>query len=116
LEIIPGTIGNEYIALKVREMLRKISAGIGIEHAFKESGIFPPLVMEMMSTGITSGAMDDALYEIYDYYEREIDYAVGQISGYIEPILTIVLGIIVLFIALAIFLPWWDMIKVFQGG
>lgn len=116
LEIVSGTIGNEYIAMKVKEISEKVKTGRGIAEVIRESEVFPPLVVQMVLTGEKAGSLDDMLQEVSDYYEKEIDYAVSRLSSYIEPILTVTLGIMVLFFALAIFLPWWDMIKVFQGG
>jgi type II secretory pathway component PulF len=70
----------------------------------------------MVSTGEEAGALDDMLQEVTNYYETEIDYAVSRMSSLVEPILTVALGLMVLFMALAVFLPWWDMIRVFGGG
>ena len=116
LETVSGTIGNEYIATKVKEMAEKVNAGRKISDTIRESGIFPPLVYRMIATGEDAGSIDEMLHEVADYYAGETDYTVNRLSSYIEPILTVALGLMVLFIALAIFLPWWDMIKVFKGG
>ncbi|MGA1867682.1 MAG: type II secretion system F family protein [bacterium] len=116
LEVVAGTLGNAYIAMKLGEIAQRISAGMGVIETFKESKTFPPLVIRMISTGVETGALDDMLAEITDYYERDIDYVMDRLSSLIEPILTVTLGIIVLFLALAIFLPWWDMLKAIKGG
>ena len=116
LGVVSRTIGNEYIALKIREITEKVKEGRGITNALRESEVFPPLVIRMVFTGEEAGSLDDMLAEVTNYYEREIDYSVSRLSSYIEPILTVGLGLMVLFLALAIFMPWWDMIKVFRGG
>ena len=116
LVIVSRTIGNDYIALRIRQMAEKVKEGRGITNSLRESGICTPLVLQMVSTGEESGSLDDMLQEVSIYYEREIDYSVSRLSSYIEPMLTVGLGIMVLFFALAIFLPWWDMIKTFKGG
>ncbi len=115
LEVVSRTIGNEYIAYKIRGIAEQVKAGKGITNSLKKSNIFPPLVIHMVLTGEESGALDDMLAEITNYYEREIDYTVSRMSSYIEPILTAGLGAMVLFIALAIFLPWWNMMEAFKG-
>lgn len=116
LEIVSDTVGNEYIAGKVRGMAEKVNTGRRISDTIRESGVFPPLVYRMISTGEDAGSLDEMLHEVADYYAGETDYTVSRLSSYIEPVLTIALGLMVLFLALAIFLPWWDMIKVFKGG
>ncbi|MGA1865277.1 MAG: type II secretion system F family protein [bacterium] len=116
LETVSGAIGNEYIAIKIKEMSKKLNAGRKISDSVRESGIFPPLVYRMISTGEDTGTLDEMLHEVAEFYSGETEYTVSRLSSYIEPVLTIVLGIMVLFMALAIFLPWWDMIKVFKGG
>ena len=116
LETVSGAIGNEYIAIKIKKMAKKLNAGRKISDSVRESGIFPPLVYRMISTGEDTGTLDEMLHEVAEFYSGETEYMVSRLSSYIEPILTIVLGIMVLFMALAIFMPWWDMIKVFRGG
>jgi type II secretory pathway component PulF len=116
LGIVSRAVGNKYVASKIRGIAEKVEEGSGIGDSLRQSGIFPPLVVQMASTGEEAGALDDMLQEVTTYYETEIDYAVSRMSSLIEPILTVGLGIMVLFMALAIFLPWWDMIKVFKGG
>ncbi|MBU4258637.1 MAG: type II secretion system F family protein [Proteobacteria bacterium] len=115
LEVVSRTIGNEYIAHKIRDISEQVKIGKGITNSLRESKIFPPLVLHMVLTGEETGALDDMLAEITSYYEREIDYTVSRMSSYIEPILTVGLGLMVLFIALAIFLPWWNMMEAFKG-
>ncbi|MBW1741403.1 MAG: type II secretion system F family protein [Deltaproteobacteria bacterium] len=116
LDVVSRTLGNAYLALKTREIAEKVRSGRGITDSLRESDIFPPLVVRMVFTGEESGSLDDMLREVTNYYEREIDYSVSRLSSYIEPVLTVGLGIMVLFMALAIFLPWWDMIKTFKVG
>lgn len=116
LGIVSRTVGNMHVASKIRGIAEKVEQGSGIGDSLRESGIFPPLVAQMASTGEEAGALDDMLQEVTNYYETEIEYAVSRMSSLVEPILTVSLGIMVLFMALAIFLPWWDMIKVFKGG
>jgi len=115
LEVVSRTIGNAYIANKINGIAERVKTGKGITNSLKESKIFPPLVIQMVLTGEETGALDEMLAEITTFYEREIDYTVSRMSSYIEPILTVGLGIMVLFIALAIFLPWWDMMEAFKG-
>lgn len=116
LELVSRNIGNEFLASRVRDVTENVRRGLGLTRSLIESKVFPPLVIQMVLTGEESGALDDMLHEVNAYYEREVDYTVSRLSSYIEPILTIGLGVMVLFLALAIFLPWWDSMQVFKGG
>lgn len=116
LEITARNVGNAYIALKIHDITEKVKKGLGLARSLQESGIFPPLVLQMVATGEESGSLDDLLVEVTEYYEREVDYTVSRISAYIEPILTVGLAFMVLFVALAIFLPMWDSARVMRSG
>lgn len=116
LEITSRNIGNAYIAMKIHDITEKVKKGLGLARSLQESGIFPPLVLQMVATGEESGSLDDLLVEVTEYYEREVDYTVSRLSAYIEPILTVGLAFMVLFVALAIFLPMWDSARVMRSG
>ncbi len=107
LEVVSRTVGNEYIAQKIRDK-RKDRKGFGHFSAFREAEIFPPLVIHLISTGEQTGALEDMLKEVSTHYDREITYSINRLSTWIEPLLTGGLSLIVLFLALAIFLPWWN--------
>ena len=70
------------------------------------------MVIRMISIGEQSGSLDEMLANISRHYDMEVDYAVKNLTSMIEPMLTVALGIIVLFLALAIFLPMWDLTKI----
>jgi MSHA biogenesis protein MshG len=70
----------------------------------------------MISVGEDTGAVDDLLLEVAEYYEREVDYDLKNLSSAIEPVLLVVIGIIVLILALGVFLPMWDLARAARGG
>lgn len=116
LDIVSRTVGNEFIAKKVLDISDSIEKGKGISRPLKEAKIFPPLVIHLISTGEETGSLEEMLREISTHYDREVTYTVNRLSAYIEPILTVGLAGMVLFLALAIFMPWWDMMKAMRGG
>lgn len=116
LDIVSRTVGNEYIAKKVLEISANIEKGKGISRPLKDAKIFPPLVIHLISTGEETGSLEEMLKEIARHYDREVTYTVNRLSAYIEPILTVGLAGMVLFLALAIFMPWWDMMNAMRGG
>ena len=68
------------------------------------------------AAGEETGSLEDMLREISMHYDREVTYTVGRLSAYIEPILTVGLAGMVLFLALAIFMPWWNIMGAMRGG
>ena len=74
--------------------------------------MFTPLVIQMLSVGEETGKVDDMMEEVADYYDREVDYDIKNLSASIEPILIVAIGIMVLILALGVFLPMWDLAKV----
>jgi type II secretory pathway component PulF len=80
----------------------------------RETKMFTPLVIQMVSVGESSGTLDEMLMRITEYYDVEVENMIKKMSTYIEPILTLFLGVVVLFLALAVFLPWWNMAKLFR--
>jgi MSHA biogenesis protein MshG len=80
------------------------------------SRIFPPTVTQMVAIGEETGNMEEMLMKVSNYYDRDVEYAIRNLSTTMEPLLLAVIGGMVLFLALAIFLPWWNLIRVFKGG
>lgn len=114
LEIAAATIDNSEIAQAIEEIRRKIKSGKNLALAMKETKKFTPLIVQMVAIGESSGTLDGMLMRISEYYDREIDNAIKKMSTLIEPVLTLVLGVVVLFLALAVFLPWWNMASLFR--
>src|SRR4030042_2281660 len=109
LEITSTTINNIHLSQSFEEIGRKVREGSSLTDAMRESGKFTPLVLQMISVGETTGGLDEMLMRVADYYDVEVDNAIKKMSTYIEPLLTLFLGVVVLFLALAVFLPWWNM-------
>lgn len=116
LDIVSRTVGNEFVAKKVLEISANIEKGKGISRPMKDAKIFPPLVIHLISTGEETGSLEDMLREISMHYDREVTYTVNRLSAYIEPLLTVGLAGMVLFLALAIFMPWWNIMGAMRGG
>ena len=116
LEVVSRTVGNEYIAQKIIEISGKIEKGFGISRPLREAEIFPPLVIHLVATGEQTGSLEEMLKEVSTHYDREITYSINRLSTWIEPLLTAGLSLMVLFLALAIFLPWWNMMGALRGG
>jgi type II secretory pathway component PulF len=110
LTIIAQTMGNIIVADEIYRAINGVKEGQGLAQPLKKSDIFPPIVVQMISIGEKSGALDSMMENIASYYDEEIDYTVKNLTTLIEPMITVLLGGLVLFIALSIFLPMWDML------
>jgi type II secretory pathway component PulF len=116
LDIVSRSVGNEYVAEKIREIAVSIEKGKGISRPLKDAKIFPPLVIHLVATGEETGSLEEMLHEVSVHYDREVTYSVARLAAWIEPALTAGLAGMVLFLALAIFMPWWDMMRAIRGG
>jgi MSHA biogenesis protein MshG len=115
LEITSSTINNVILSRSIGGIIKNVKEGQSLADALRESGRFTPLVLQMVSIGEASGTIDEMLMRVTDYYDLEVDNAIKKLSTYIEPILTVLLAVVVLFLALAVFLPWWNMASLFRG-
>jgi MSHA biogenesis protein MshG len=115
MTVISNAVDNEYIATRILQMRDGLERGESITRTATATGMFPPLVLQMISVGEESGAVDTLLTEVAEYYEREVDYDLKNLSSSIEPILLVAVGVLVLVLALGVFLPMWDMAAAFRA-
>ncbi len=109
MTVVSNAVHNGHIGTRVLEMRERIDAGDTIAHAAQQSGLFPPLVLQMIKVGEQTGELDQLLEEVAEYYGGEVDYALKNLSASIEPILIVALGVIVLIMALGVFMPMWGL-------
>ncbi len=114
LEIAGETVGNVVIARSVQTMSDSLRDGKGLTAPMEASGLFPPMVIQMMSVGEETGQLDAMLSKVSDYYDMDVEYTLRNLSTMIEPILLLFVGAMVLFLALGIFLPMWNMMSLFK--
>lgn len=112
LTLVAQTVDNDYISSKVEGMRSGVERGESITRTAAASGVFTPVVMQMIAVGEESGSLDDLMEEVADMYQREVEYELKTLGAQIEPILIVFLGILVLVLALGIFLPIWDLGRV----
>jgi MSHA biogenesis protein MshG len=109
MSVVAEVVANSYMAVRIRHMRDGVERGETVLRTATASAIFTPVVLEMISVGEETGELDDLMAEVADMYEREVDYDIKNLAANIEPILTIVLGVMVLILALGVFLPIWGM-------
>ncbi|MFQ5469364.1 MAG: type II secretion system F family protein [Gammaproteobacteria bacterium] len=115
LNICATSESNTYVTELIREMRSRVERGEPLTRTASASGLFTPVVIQMLSVGEDSGMVDAMLQEVGEYYEREVDFDLARLSASLEPVLLTVIGIMVLVMALGIFLPMWDLGKAAMG-
>jgi len=109
LQVIARAIGNDYMAERINGMRHGIERGSSITVTARESGMFSPVVLQMMAVGEETGSMDELMAQSAHFYEEEVDYQLKSLTDAVEPVLIIAIGIMVLILALGVFLPLWDL-------
>jgi MSHA biogenesis protein MshG len=111
LQTVSKSIGNAYLSVKMAMLRDGIERGESLWKTAHSTGLFTPLVLQMIALGEESGSLPELLDEVAEHYKREVDYDLDNLSAALEPILMIAVGGMVLVLALGIFLPMWDMVK-----
>ena len=116
LEITARTAGNKIIAEAIMTARASIREGETVAAPLQASGVFPPMVVQMISVGEQTGALDEMLTKIAVFYEAEVDTAVDTMTSIIEPVMIVVMGGIVGGMVIAMYLPMFKLISVVAGG
>jgi type IV pilus assembly protein PilC len=115
LEITGKTAGNAVVEKAILSTRKSIEGGETIAQPLKETGVFPPMVVQMIGVGEATGALDTMLSKIADFYEEEVDVAVAGLLTLLEPIMIALLGGVVGGIVIAMYLPIFDLISKLTG-
>ncbi len=111
MNVVGMVVDNEFMRTRIEQMRDGIERGESILRTAVASGVFNPVVLQMIAVGEETGDMDGLMFEVAEMYEREVKYEVATLSSKIEPILIVCLGALVLVLALGVFLPMWDLGK-----
>jgi type IV pilus assembly protein PilC len=111
METVAGVVGNSVVADAVIESRARIREGERIADPLQRSKMFPPMVVHMVSVGEESGSLDHMLNKIADFYENEVEMTIASLTAAIEPVMIVLLGIIVGFIVISMFLPMIEVIS-----
>lgn len=115
LTLVSDAVDNTYMAQKILGMRQSIERGESLLRASNRSEMFTPLVLQMVAVGEETGQVEDLLTEVADYYEREVDFDLKNLTSKIEPVLVLVVASMVLILALGIFMPMWNMMGAVGG-
>jgi len=114
LSVVASVVDNAFLARRIEQMREGVERGESVLRTAVTTGVFTPIVLQMIAVGEETGELDDLLSEVADMYEREVDHEIKNLSTNVEPIITIALGVLVLILALGVFLPMWQMGKVMR--
>lgn len=105
-------VNNSYVGEKIEIIRNGIERGDTLTRSATQAGIFTPLVLQMLAVGEETGSVDTMLNDVAEFYEREVDYDLKNLSSAIEPIMIVLIGGMVLVLALGVFLPMWNLSSV----
>jgi len=112
LSTVAGVVDNAYIGQRIEQMRDGVERGESVLRTAALAGVFTPVVLQMIAVGDETGELDELLQEVAQLYESEVEYDVKNLAAQIEPILIVFLGAMVAVLALAVFLPMWDLASV----
>jgi len=116
LAVVASVVDNAYLESRILQMRDGIERGESILRTAVATGVFNPVVLQMVAVGEETGEIDVLMSEIADMYEREVAIEVEGLTAKVEPILLVVMGVLVLILALGVFLPMWDLAAAARGG
>ena len=116
LWVAERVIGNAVLARVIRESIMRVKDGEPLSACLSESGHFPPLIVRMIQIGESTGTIDTTLTKVSEHYDKEVPYTIKKIFAIFEPLMIILLGAVVVSIALSMFLPMYQMIRIMSKG
>ena len=111
IQISEKIVGNRVIEEGLQRVGREINDGTGITQAFQNARLFPPLVLRMLKVGESTGALDTSLLNVSYFYNRDVKEQMSRLQEMIQPILTVVLGGVLIGILVTVFNPMYDVIS-----
>ncbi len=114
LNLVANAVGNIFVADRVNSMRSGVERGDNLTNTATATGLFTPLVLQMIAVGEETGQVDEMLIKVAEFYEDEVNYEIKFLSAQIEPALILAIAGMVLVMALGIFMPMWDLIGKMQ--
>lgn len=114
MEVVSRVVSNSVIEERMLAGIESIRKGVSLSRTVKDVGIFPPMVDSMVRIGEESGSLDDMLYKTADFYDEEVEASMQKLTSMIEPLMIVVMGLLIGFIVIAMYLPMFDMMNTVQ--
>jgi len=109
LQVALESAGNVVLAERIGQIRASAERGETLAKAARSTGVFTPMVLQMIAVGEETGALGEMMNEVASYYQKEVEYTVRGLAAQIEPIMITLMGCMVLVVALGVFLPMWDL-------
>ena len=109
IKITSRVVNNLHVEKKLNDIEKQVREGRGLADPSRESGLFPPMLVNMIMLGEETGNLEDMLAKTAEFYEEEVDEATARLTTMLEPLIIVVLGLVIAFIVIAIALPMFDM-------
>jgi type IV pilus assembly protein PilC len=114
LMITQEVVGNRVVQQAIAHVREAVIGGSNLAEPFRVSAVFPPTLVQMISVGEKTGALDELLLHISDFYDEEVERDLRTFTSTLEPILLLLMGLLVGFIALSVLLPIFQLVRVFR--
>ena len=114
LSVVEPTLSNALLQKIIKNVRGAISKGQSLTEPFKASGLFPPMVIQLINTGERSGRLDEMFDQIAVFYEPEVEATVRNLTSLLEPAMLLMMGLVVAFIALSVLLPIFNLISIIR--
>jgi type IV pilus assembly protein PilC len=115
LEIVVRSMSNKFLAEELEDITRKVREGQSFAQAMLQRGVFPDVAVKMIEVGESTGALQEMLNSLADFYDEEIETEVGRFITLIEPILLVVMGLVIALVVIALYLPLFELSSVVGG-
>ena len=112
MTIVADTSGNAVMAKGVKDAREKVRQGVNVSVALADHPVFPPMVVQMMAVGEETGALDEMLEKMADFYEEEVEATVNALTSLIEPLLMVFMGVVVGGMIVALYMPIFKLITI----
>lgn len=112
LQLCEAIVGNKVLEKDLTSVREKVNMGENLANSFKDTKEFPPLVMRMVGVGETSGSLEVTVAKVSEYYDNEVPKTIAQIFALMEPLLIVIMGLGVGFVAFSIFVPMFSLVNV----
>ena len=115
LENSADAIGNRAVSRKVREVVPKVREGRELWKTLEETGIFTDLTIEMIKVGESSGALEEMLSSVSEFYDEEIDLLLARVISFVEPAILVIMGGVIVTILLSVYLPMFRLMSAIKS-
>jgi len=111
LEVVERTVGNAALQEEIDKCQKNVKDGKSLTESFRESKVFPPMVIQMMAVGERSGNLDELLIKVSNYYDNEVQEATDRLPKLIEPVMVVLLGVVVGTVVMGVLLPMFSVMS-----